>query len=779
MAAGQGLWVVGDLLYNYYSDVVGSTPSPSLADVAYLAAYPLLAAGLVVLGRLRSNAETGARIDAAILTISAALLAWLAIGSPVLADDATPLDQRLIALAYPFMDVVLLGILARWFTLPGSKTVAFRLLSVASLALVAADLLYAVLSTYTGYGAGPVDLLWLGSYLCWGACALHPSMVTLTESAETTDDHPPEAEAEAGVGRARVVALSAALALAPLSMLAEPLLGIHVDHWPVALSCLALFMLVMARISMAMRQMADMARAREAMTGELVHQASHDQLTGLVNRRRLMELLLATVGASGSDDRSPTALLHIDLDHFKRVNDTYGHHAGDQVLVEIAARIRAVAVDGDCVARIGGDEFVVLLHPASLERALDLARAVIREINRPVRLTPFPAEEADPGTDQDPDDGAARDDRAAEGPGPAFARSDVTVGACVGVALNGRDGASGSLLLQDADSAARRAKSSGRNQVEVYDEQMRREAAEQAGLEAALGKALRRGEFLLHYQPVVELATGKVGGFEALVRWNRPGHGLLGPDTFIPVAERSTLICDLDGWVLRRACRQLVRWRQQSPGTTESLTMAVNISGRHLASSGIVSDVRDALAESGLPPSRLTLEITETVLVDYPAARSRLRDLRDLGVRISIDDFGTGYTSIGQLRTLPVDVLKIDKSLVWDGQPGGQELVRLLIHAATASGMEVVAEGIEDPGQAARLRTAGCNYGQGYLLHRPVPPECVHLTAPDAPAGALAPGHHQAFPHHQRACDQPAARAATPPRQSGHHSDEPGRLGPT
>jgi EAL domain-containing protein (putative c-di-GMP-specific phosphodiesterase class I) len=306
----------------------------------------------------------------------------------------------------------------------------------------------------------------------------------------------------------------------------------------------------------------------------------------------------------------------------------------------------------------------------------------------------------------------------------------VRVGGSVGVAVS-RDGlADAEAFLAEADTATYRAKRLGRGRAEVFDDVLRAQLAERAEMEAAIAAGLLNGEMELHYQPVVDLADGRVSGYEALIRWQRPGHGRVAPDEFIPVAEASRLICDVDRWVLGEATRQLAEWRRSHPalpGSPEP-TMAVNISGRHLADRAIVQDVADVLAASALPAELLVLEVTETVLVDDPAALENLAALRALGAAVAIDDFGTGYTSIGQLRNMPVDTLKIDRSFIGSGDPGHRELVALMIRAAHTFGLTVVAEGVEEPAQLVRLAQDACDSAQGYLLHRP-------MTAADA--GAL------------------------------------------
>lgn len=257
-------------------------------------------------------------------------------------------------------------------------------------------------------------------------------------------------------------------------------------------------------------------------------------------------------------------------------------------------------------------------------------------------------------------------------------------------------------------------------------------------LEAAIRTGLNEGQFVLHYQPIVDVVSRDTASYEALVRWDRPGHGLVQPDEFIPTAELSNLICDLGRWVLHEATGQLAEWNRAHAG---SLTVAVNISGRHLATAGIVADVARALETAHLPADRLVLEITETVLVDQPMALAHLGALQELGVGISIDDFGTGYTSIGRLQNLSVDTLEIDRSLVASSAPGAGELVRLVVHAAHAFGLTVVGEGVEHEAQLGSLVKAGCDFAQGFLFARPQPPSGL-TTIADRHVTRVGPAGH-------------------------------------
>ncbi|MGY1772757.1 putative bifunctional diguanylate cyclase/phosphodiesterase [Blastococcus sp. SYSU D00813] len=448
------------------------------------------------------------------------------------------------------------------------------------------------------------------------------------------------------------------------------------------------------------QQIVTSVREREELQRALAHRASHDPLTELLNRaeaRTVVTRALHRARRSGD----ATGLLFVDLDGFKAVNDRHGHACGDDVLRATAARMRSSVRAGDTVFRLGGDEFVVLVERVTDEQELlALAERLITAVSGPIDL----------------------------------AGTQVRVGASVGIAIS-RDGCTDAdALLAEADTAGYRAKAAGRGRAEVFDDGLRRQLAERARLEAEIAAGLAAGEMRLHYQPVVDLADGSVAGFEALVRWERPGIGLVPPDRFVPVAEESALVCELDRWVLCEATRQLAEWRRSAGTDGPGPTVAVNVSGRHLAEPRVVEDVADALAASGLPPHLLVVEVTETVLVSGPAAFEHLAALRRMGVVVAIDDFGTGYTSIRQLRHMPVDTLKIDRSFVAAADHGSVELVSLMVSAAHMSGLTVVAEGVEEPEQLARLRAEGCDHAQGYLLHRPMPADAAGALLGAVPA---------------------------------------------
>lgn len=416
----------------------------------------------------------------------------------------------------------------------------------------------------------------------------------------------------------------------------------------------------------------------------LAHAATHDSLTGLVNRLGVLEHIereLATAARAGR----ATALVFIDLDEFKRVNDLHGHAAGDEVLRVVAERLQAQARAGDVMARLGGDEFLAVLPD------VEHADAAIASATRLLA--------------------AAREPIVVDG-------ERFVMGASIGVAMAQDGETDGMALLEQADVAVFRAKTRGKGRVELFDAELQRQLEERSEIERALAEGMARGELVVHYQPIVGHRDLVPVGLEALVRWDRPGHGLVPPGEFIPVAEASDLIIDIGRHVLRAATVELAR----GPLAGEQLEVAVNVSARHVASGSLFEDVQMALADSGLAPSRLTVEITETVLVtDLPFLAGQLEQLRRLGVRVAIDDFGTGFTSLAHLRSLPADVIKIDRSFVAEMEDGDASLVRLVTDLGHHLGLEVVAEGVETAEQLAQLRRLGCDRIQGYLLGRPQP----------------------------------------------------------
>ena len=433
---------------------------------------------------------------------------------------------------------------------------------------------------------------------------------------------------------------------------------------------------------------------RVALEEELRNRAWHDSLTGLANRALFTDRVHHAIARQSrrprrsghADPGDPLAVLFLDLDDFKSLNDTMGHAAGDLLLQGVGRRLVGCVRPGDTVARFGGDEFAVLLENAGLDDAERVAGRIVAELGRPL---------------------------------PVLDR-DVHVRASVGIAVAVATEASVDELLANADAAMYVAKTRGKDHYEVFEPGMRTAAVERSGLRTDLAWALERGELELHYQPVVNVTQGGVAGFEALLRWRHPRRGLLAPGEFIGLAEESGLIVPIGAWVLRRACAQARAW--QEANDTPHLAMAVNVSARQLQHPNLVGMVGDALTESGLDPSALVLEITESATVaDTEATITRLRQLKDLGVSLAIDDFGTGYSSLRYLRRFPVDHLKIDRSFVAGmvHSPEDAAIVSHVFGLAHAFGLKVVAEGVETVHQLEELTRLGCDLAQGLQLAPP------------------------------------------------------------
>jgi diguanylate cyclase (GGDEF)-like protein len=418
-------------------------------------------------------------------------------------------------------------------------------------------------------------------------------------------------------------------------------------------------------------------------------QARHDSLTGLPNRAHLHEIIDAELR---HPDHPAVAVLFLDVDGFKDVNDSLGHEVGDELLRELAARLRAGVRSEDTVGRLGGDEFVVLCHNCDTDGAQLLARRCQSAFERPFEV------------------------------GGRALRLGASIG-IAGVGPTDRTGTRSPDLVRDADLAMYAAKAAGRNRFRVFTPDLRAAVQHRVQLAGELRDAITSGQMVLHYQPVMNLRTGQMTGVEALLRWQHPERGLLPPSEFIALAEQYELIAPLTRWVLAEATRQAVAWdRVGLP-----LVMNVNVSADHFATGTLVQDVADALAASGLPPGRLVVELTETSLAEDPQrAAEQLAALRVSGVEVSIDDFGSGFSSLSQLVALPAGVLKIDRSLVAgaDG-PNSQAAaaVAAVVALARAFGMRTVAEGVETAAQLAVTTELGCTFAQGYHLARPMPAE--------------------------------------------------------
>ncbi len=674
-------------------------PELSGAHAMYLAGYLCIFAAVIRLGRDPNHSRTREDyIDAAIVSLGVLAVSSRLLMTSYVHGGAYTTEGRLVLLSYPILDVVLIFIVFRSLLFGVLGRPFHRILAVAFLVMSASDLVYELLALHgVDGGIAWVDAGFLVAYVLIGAAALHPSV---GEAVPVNPKPAPSVYQRATNGRSRIPAVVFAGFVPPSILLVASSLGAPVDVPVQSALCVAVFALIYLRmmwligritgqtseIEVHARALEASHRERDALEKDLRHLAFHDELTGLANRALLHDRVEHALAAAPRTGRS-VALCFGDLDGFKTVNDTLGHHVGDGVLVRASRLLSSIVRPGDTVARLGGDEFAVLLigieHP---DAAVDFARRIVSVL---------------------------RD-------APDFEGNQVGLSISVGVAY-GETGKTTEQLLSEADSAMYEAKERGKNCVEVFQPSMRSRMLERLDMTNGFRWALGRSEFFLQYQPVVSLSDRRLCGFEALVRWAHPTLGEVDPLRFIPIAEETGFIVPLGRWVLVEACEQLAAWTTHSG---DGLSLSVNLSRRQLGSPQLADEVRTALSLSGVSPDRLILEVTESVLMEDPGRATRaLAELRAMGIRIAVDDFGTGYSSLSHLQHFPVDILKIDKSfidpLVTADEPSSA-LVTTIIGLARSLGLEVIAEGIEHESQLHRLVDLGCRHGQGFLMSPPL-----------------------------------------------------------
>ena len=444
---------------------------------------------------------------------------------------------------------------------------------------------------------------------------------------------------------------------------------------------------------------------RKRIEDRLAYEAFHDCLTGSPNRAFFMDQLTAAAQAAKASRDLVFAVLFVDLDRFKVINDSLGHLVGDQLLIECAQRLGSVVREGDLVARLGGDEFAILLRTVT---TIDDALAVGDRIHQ-VLQTPM-----------------------------VLAGREIFISASVGIASNLTGAVEAVDFLRDADTAMYQAKDHGRGRSVLFDPAMHDQMITRLTLENDLQRAIDRQELTLHYQPIVDLATAQLIGFEALVRWHHPRWGLISPGQFIPLAEETGLILAIGAWTQMAACQQLQAWRQRHPQAAD-LVVSVNLSVKQFANAQLIDTIDEALVATGLSSDRLRFEITESALIDNAqTAESMLKALRDRGIQLGIDDFGTGYSSLSMVHQFPMQMLKIDRSFIhaMAADPRGVAMVQAILALANALGMTAIAEGVETASQLNQLRQLGCPYAQGYHFAKPLPADQAEHLLLHWPQGA-------------------------------------------
>lgn len=716
---------LGETTYAALDLRLGEVPTPSAADALFLLGfYPAFALGCLSLPRARLGRMEALRLllDVGVVVGAVGVLAWYAVLAGLFADTSVPVAERLVNAAYPAFDLALLSLLLLLAHRRGRLGLSEAVLLGALGCFIAGEFIYQLLSSLGAEAYGKLtDVLWSGG-------------VALLGLAAQVATRPP------GPGG------RLSLALAELRRASR--LSPYAPYWALALCCALLYetrgvptlqaggvfwgtvlviTLVALRQSAALAENARLAsdlsaqadqlesrvqartaelhqanHALQTLTGDLegevqrrtaelessraslAHQAQHDALTGLPNRTLFEDRLGQAIARAARAD-SQLAVLFLDLDGFKHVNDTLGHAAGDALLIEMAQRLQRLLRASDTVARLGGDEFMLLLTELPEQRAVSkVAHKVLEVVARPHDLQ---------------------------------GRS-VRVSGSIGVSLYPQDGQDVATLHMHADIAMYQAKQAGKADVRFFAPAMNVAARERLELETLLRCALERAELSLHYQPLFQASGGRPLGFEALLRWHSPELGPVSPERFIPVAEDSGLIVPIGEWVLNEACAQLARW--QAAGHA-GLQMAVNVSPLQFARHDFVQTVQAALGRHGVRGADLELELTERMIVDDPAQVAlTLGALQALGVGIAIDDFGAGHSALSSLLQLPVQTLKIDRSFVQD-VAGAQRVIQAIVSLAHALGLGVVAEGIETPEQLRRIGELGCERAQGFLMGRPLP----------------------------------------------------------
>ncbi len=684
LASGFALYVVGDVGSTLYkARGAAPPPFPNLSDIPYLAFYPVIFIALARFLRVQAQRDRAAWIDASMWTIAAAVLAWEPLIEGVATDSQSALVARLIALAYPLLDLGLLLMVLRMIA--GRRPVtnpAFQLLAIGILLQTLTDIVYAAQVLEDGYVLGTaLDLGWLLTYCAIGAAALHPSMVELTR---------PAVERDTVASRWRLASLAFAGLIAPGLLVAEmvrgEITGQAQDVVVVASATAILLLLLVARsgglVASAERraaqlttrqvQLEEVMRDRERLIDTLNRRVSHDALTGLASRDRFVDSLELAL----ADGRNPSVAF-LDLDDFKSINDTLGHDAGDLLLRDVAVRLLGAVQPTDLVARFGGDEFAVLIrgdaeHCAG--RLLDALEPPVELLGRELRLQ-----------------------------------------ASIGLTTAGSRSRAPGDLLREADVAMYTAKRNGGGWAR-YQPGMSALLLQRMDLRAQLVGALRDDAIVPWFQPIVDLVTGRLMGFEALARWCLADQQVRPSETWLPLAEETGLVLAVDRAVFRASVQQLADWRARSG--LQHLTIAVNISARTLQHPGIAEEMITVLGDFGVPPDRLTIEVTEGVLIDDQVVSSRLQTLRAAGVKVALDDFGTGWSSLSYLRRFPVDQLKLAPTFTDElgTMSGADAIPAAVLQLAQALELDVVVGGVETQEQRGRLRELGFRNAQGYLF---------------------------------------------------------------
>jgi diguanylate cyclase (GGDEF)-like protein len=644
--------------------------------LAALAAYPFLVVGLLALLRgRRPDRDADVLVEAGLVATLFGLAIWALISHR---GHQVPVPVLAVSVALLALDLVLVTITIRLFLLPGERLPVYRAVGLAVSYLLVSHLT-ATVGAVNGWHASQdlAPLLLVCSFGFWALAALHPSMRRLFEP--LTGDPPTFSAGH--------------LVLTQMGMLAAPaVIAVQAQRHEVIPTAIAVGVGVVSAVLAAYLGSLLWQRAT------IEHRAHHDQLTGLPNRALFIDRVSRALAHARRNDL-PVAVIFVDLDRFKNVNDSLGHAAGDELLRQVARRLESCVREEDTVARLGGDEFALLLpYVVGVEGAAKVAERLLEAFTSPIHL----------------------------------AEQQIAVRLSIGISLYPEDGSDPQTLIAGADAAMYEAKERG-NAYEIFSPVLRNQTHERLALETALQQALERDELVLHYQPKVDLRSGGITGAEALVRWNHPERGLVFPGDFVPMAEQSGQVVALGEFVIAAACEQLQSWRSEG---LPPLRISVNVSARQLRH-GLVDFVAAALRETALDPRQLELELTESAALESLDITVReLEELRAMGVRCTIDDFGTGYCGLSYLSQLPIDGIKIDKSFIHATSDRDASIVTAIIALGHSLGLTVTGEGVETTEQLACLVRNYCDDMQGYLFSRPIPAEAfARLVLDHAPGG--------------------------------------------
>lgn len=717
---------VGDTIWAILEVGLKEQPFPSIADGFYLAYYPFLLVGVLFLLAKPASIEESINqiLDIGIVMVAAILIFWnFLLGPLVLSNADYPLLEQLILLAYPVGDLVIFGALLLIINRPFEEQAELPafLLAGGLTTTIVSDCIYSYQSLVGTYVSGTLlDTGWIISTLLIGMAGI--SELTGVQSFNETEIFLPKHKFLNKLKTIKSYIPYLWLAGAYILLIRGGLTPMPMNFLSLSFGVGGIIFLVLLRqiitllenrklnnrlqqtmgklqaqateLESANQELQTRISERKKVEEKLSYDSLHDAMTGLSNRVLFLDRLGQAIEYRKRREEYLFAVLFIDIDQFKVINDSLGHLMGDQLLISFSRRMQECLRSSDTVSRFGGDEFAILLEITGDSHAASLVAMKIQEVIQP----PFEL------------DG-----------------HKLYVTASIGIVMNILGYDHPEEVLRDADIAMYRAKTSGKAHFEIFDIKMRTQAFSRMEMEHGLRTGLENREFQLYYQPILSLESNEVVSFEALIRWFHPKRGLLLPGEFLATAEESGLILPIGEWVLHEACLQLNTWHRKYPWL-QNVNVNVNISNRQFSQPNFVENVLEALNNSGLKAASLRLEITENVLIsNYEAANKVFSRLRDLGIQLQIDDFGRGYSALGYLQHFPINTIKIDKSFIDEIGKGhrGNELIRAIVAMARELGMETIAEGIETGEQLNELKSLACGFGQGFLLSKPLNKESV------------------------------------------------------